>query len=72
MSSLTAEGGLDYDDILEFPGDVFQDKDSVQTSLVSEPVVKGGDTELIEVSSRNERQVLLFLPMSLWMVVSRP
>ena len=42
------EGGQDYDDILGFPGDGFQDKTVVDPSETSEPVVEGGDVETNE------------------------
>ena len=50
MSAPVTEGGQDYDDILGFPGDGFQDKDAVDPVEVSEPTVEGGDTEMNEVA----------------------
>ena len=45
-----AEGGHDYDDILGFPGDGFQDKDAVEPAEASEPAVEGGDAEMNEAA----------------------
>ena len=48
MFAPVGEGGHDYDDILGFPGDVFQDKDDVDPTETSEPAVEGGDSEMNE------------------------
>ena len=77
MSAPTTEGGHDYDDILGFPGDDFQDKDVVESEETSEPDVESADAEMNETtpsfgpSSVKTMQVLWFLVMTLWKIVSR-
>ena len=55
MSAPTVETGLDYDDILGFPGDGFKDKDSANPTDVSEPVVDGGDTQMKEAAACSDQ-----------------
>ena len=77
MSAPEAEGGQDYDDILGFPGDGFKDKDDANPA---EALLRPGNRLWMVVTQkcmrkhlvvaralpRNPRQVLLFLPMTLW------
>jgi hypothetical protein len=78
MSAPEAEGSQDYDDIMGFPGDGFQDKEDVFPPEDMDTDLDGGDTPMNEETSgyghnsvKKARKVLRFLPTSLWWIVSR-
>ena len=81
MSTPTTEGGQDYDDILGFPGDGFQDKGVVEPAESSEPVVEGGDAKMNETSPSSDPNsvkkhktsapVKKHKTSTLWKIVSR-
>ena len=54
VSEPAAEGGQDYDDILGFPGDGFQDTSVVHPDETSDTVVEGGDTEMNETTPSSD------------------